>query len=117
MIGLCLLLLPVSTFAFNGVRSFLSKQALVVSFFDHVSNELLDRPLAIREICNILNHHIDYFYLGCVASSVSYFLIVRASYMYSRLYDLPFYRINYDKFRMFIIFISILFIRDVENAI
>jgi hypothetical protein len=117
MIGLCLLLIPTSVVAFNGVRSFLSKQALVVSFFDHVSNELLDRPLAIREICNILHHHIDYFYLGCVTSSVTYFIMVRASYMYSRLYDLPFYRINYDKFRMFIIFISILFIRDVENAI
>lgn len=119
MIGLCLLLFIPSYHAFGGVRSLLSTKAVVVSFLDEVTSELLDRPLAIRELGIIMNHHVDYFYIGCVVSSVSYFAFYRV-HLYSsfnRLNDLSVYRNTYYYFRIFLFTMFLLFTRDVENAI
>lgn len=117
MIGLCLLLFIPTCHAFGSVRSLLSTKAVIVSLLDEVTSELLDRPLAIREFGTIMHHHVDYFYIGCVVSSVSYFAFYRLhSYSY-RLNDLSVYRNTYSQFRVFIFIMFLLFTRDVENAI
>jgi len=119
MIGLCLLLFIPCSSAFGSIRSLLSTKAVVVSLLDEVSSELLDRPLAIREFGGIMHHHVDYFYIGCFASSVSYFAFYRL-HLYSsfnRLNDLSVYRNTYSMFRVFIFVMFLLFTRDVENAI
>jgi len=119
MIGLCLLLFIPCSSAFGGVRSLLSTKAVVVSLLDEISSELLDRPLAIHEFGGIMNHHVDYFYIGCFASSVSYFAFYRL-HSYSsvvRLNDLSVYRNTYYYFRVFLFTMILLFTRDVENAI
>jgi hypothetical protein len=106
-------------YAFGSVRSLLSTKAIVVSLLDEVASELLDRPLAVREFGGILNHHVDYFYIGCVVSSVSYFAFYRV-YAYSsfvRLNDLSVYRNTYSNFRVFLFILILLFTRDIENAI
>ena len=120
MIGLCLLLsLPTSLHAFGSIRSLLSTQAIVISILDEVTNELLDRPLAVREFCGIMNHHVDYFYIGCAVSSVTYFTLQRIHWYASfvKLKELSVYRNSYLNFRIFIFIIALIFIRDVENAI
>lgn len=119
MIGLCLLLLIPTYHSFGSIRSLLSTKAVIVSILDEVTSELLDRPLAIREFGIIMNHHVDYFYIGCVVSSISYFVFHRI-HLYSsfnRLNDLSVYRNTYSQFRVFIFIIIMVFIRDVENAI
>jgi hypothetical protein len=117
MIGLCLLLCFTNAYAFRGIRFLLSSQAVVVSLLDEVTHELLDRPLALREFTGIMNHHVDYFYIGCFASSVSYFAFYRLhSYPY-RLNELSIYKGTYSNFRAFLFIILMVFIRDVENAI
>jgi len=119
MIGLCLLLFIPSCHGFGGIRSLLSTKAVVVSLLDEISSELLDRPLAIRELGIIMNHHIDYFYIGCVVSSMSYFVFHRvpldSSFM--KLNHLSVYRNTYYYFRIFLFTMFLLFTRDVENAI
>ena len=117
MIVLCLLFCFANTYAFRGIRFLLSSQAVMVSLLDEVTHELLDRPLALREFTGIMNHHVDYFYIGCFASSVSYFAFYRLhSYPY-RLNELSVYKGTYSNFRAFIFIIFMVFIRDVENAI
>lgn len=119
MIGLCLLFMIPRTIAFGSIRSFIYTKAIVVSLLDEVATELLDRPLAVREFGGILNHHVDYFYIGCVVSSVSYFVFHRV-YIYSsfsRLHDLSVYRNTYYNFRVFIFILFMIFTRDIENAI
>ena len=119
MIGLCLLFMIPGSIAFGSIRSFISSKAMVVSILDEVATELLDKPLAVRELCGIFNNHIDYFYIGCVASSVSYFVFHRV-YIYSsfpRLYDLSVYRNTYYNFRVFIFILFMILTRDIENAI
>lgn len=119
MIGLCLLFsLPIIN-SYGSIRYLLSSRAVVVSLLDEVTSELFDRPLAIREVSGLLNHHIDYFYIGCVISSVSYFMFHRI-HTYSsfiKLNDLSVYRDTYRKFRMILFIIILLCMRDVENAI
>ena len=119
MIGLCLLFMIPSYHAFGSIRSLLSNRAMVVSLLDEVSNELLDKPLAIHEIAGIFNNHVDYFYIGCVVSSVSYFAFHRLHFYssLSRLNELHVYRNSYRNFRVFLFILVMLFIRDVENAI
>ena len=92
---------------------------MIVSLLDEVTSELLDRPLAMREFGIIMNHHVDYFYIGCVVSSVSYFAFHRLHFYSSvvRLNDLYVYRNTYSHFRIFIFTMFLLFTRDVENAI
>jgi len=121
MIGLCLLfMIPIPTYhAFGSVRSLLSSRAMIVSILDEVTTELLDKPLAMHEFGGILNNHVDYFYICCVVSSVSYFVFHRVHFYssLSRLNDLSVYRNSYRNFRVFLFIIGMLFIRDVENAI
>ena len=118
MIGLCLLLIP-GSHAFGSVRSLLSSRAIVVSILDEVTTELLDKPLAMHEFGGILNHHVDYFYIGCVVSSITYFTFQRVHLYkyYMKLNDLSVYRNSYRNFRMFIFIIGLIFIHDIENAI
>ena len=118
MIGLCLLIsLPV-IYSYGGIRHLLSTRAAMISLLDEVSTELLDRPLAIREVTGIFNHHIDYFYIGCVISSIGYFSFNHMyTYSYLKLNDLSVYRTTYRNFRMIVFIIILLFTRDVENAI
>jgi len=119
MIGLCLLFMIPGSVAFGSIRSLLSTKAVVVSLLDEVATEWLDKPLAVREFCGIFNHHVDYFYIGCVASSVSY-LVFHRVYIYSsfsRLHDLSVYRNTYYNFRVFIFILFMIFTRDIENAI
>jgi len=120
MIGLCLfIILPTTGYAFRGIRSFLSSQAVVVSLLDEVTHEFLDRPLAIKEVVGLFNNHIDYFYVGCIASSVTYITLNRI-YLYpsfTKLNELPIYKNTYRNFRVFLFIIIMLFMRDIENAI
>lgn len=115
MIGLCLLSMIPSYHAFGSIRNLLSSKAVIVSLLDEVTTELLDRPLAIREFGGIFNHHVDYFYICCVLSSISYFAFHRVHL--NRLNDLSVYRNSYRNFRVFLFILITLFIRDVENAI
>jgi len=120
MIGLCLLLLIPSCRAFGSIRGLLSTQAVAISILDEITSELLDRPLALREVGGILNyHHVDYFYIGCAVSSVTYFTLQRVHWYesYVKLNDLSVYRNSYRNFRMFLFLVVLIFIRDVENAI
>lgn len=119
MIGLCLLFsLPIIN-SYSNIRYLLSSRAVVVSILDEVTSELFDRPLAMREISGLLNHHIDYFYIGCVISSISYFTFHRMQTYSSflKLNDLSVYRDTYHKIRMILFIIVLLFMRDIENAI
>jgi hypothetical protein len=120
MIGLCLfILLPNSVYTFNGIRSFISSQAVIVSFLDEVTHEFLDRPLAIKEITGLFNNHIDYFYIGCIASSITYITLNRIFVYpsFTKLNELPIYKNSYRNFRVFLFIIIMLFMRDIENAI
>ena len=121
MIGLCLCLLLCfpTVYAFISIRSLLSTQAVVISVLDEVTNELLDRPLVIREFNGLLNHHVDYFYFGCALSSVSYFAF-QYIYIYpyiNKFKSLSIYGDSYRNIRVFMFIIIILFMRDIENAI
>lgn len=119
MIGLCLLLYLPSLHAFRGIRFLLSTQAVGISMLDGITHELLDRPLVIHELEGMLNHHIDYFYIGCFTSSVTYFTLQRLQWYayFIKLNDLPVYRNSYLNFRMFLFIIGLILMRDVENAI
>lgn len=119
MIGLCLLLFIPSCHAFGSIRALLSTQAVAISILDEVTSELLDRPLAIREVGGMLNHHFDLFYIGCAVSSVTYFTLhhVYLYKSYMKLNDLSVYRNSYRNFRVFLFILVMIFIRDVENAI
>ena len=119
MIGLCLLLLIPSCHAFRSIRALLSTQAMAISILDEVTNELLDRPLAMREVVGMLDHHVDYFYIGCAVSSVTYFTLQRLHWYdsYMKLNDLSVYRNSYRNIRVFLFLVVLIFIRDVENAI
>lgn len=120
MIGLCLLLcLPTTLHAFGSIRTLLSRQAMAISILDEVTSELLDRPLAIREFGGIMNHHVDYFYIGCAVSSVTYFTLQRMHWYASfiKLKELSVYRNSYLNFRIFLFIVVLIFMRDVENAI
>jgi len=120
MIGLCLfILLPNTINAFRGIRAFISSQAVVVSLLDEVTHEFLDRPLAIKEITGFFNNHIDYFYIGCITSSITYITLNRI-YVYpsfTKLNELSIYKNSYRNFRVFLFLLIMLFMRDVENAI
>ena len=119
MIGLCLLFSLPMIDAFGNIRVLLSTRAVMVSVLDEVTSELLDRPLAMHEVSGLLNHHIDYFYIGCVISSISYFMFHRMNTYSSflKLSDLSVYRNTYRNFRMILFIIILLFMRDIENAI
>jgi hypothetical protein len=119
MIGLCLLFSLPLIHSYGSIRYLLSSRAVVVSLLDEVSSELFDRPLILREVSGIFNNHIDYFYIGCVISSISYFTFQRMNtYSYFiKLNDLFVYRDTYRKFRMILFIIVLLCMRDIENAI
>lgn len=120
MIGLCLfILVPNTVHAFNGIRSFISRQAVVVSLLDEVTHEFLDRPLAIKEITGLFNNHIDYFYVGCIASSITYISLNRIYLFpsFTKLNELSIYKNTYRNFRVILFIIIMLFMRDIENAI
>jgi hypothetical protein len=119
MIGLFLLINLPTIYAFRGIKPFITSQAAVVSLLDEVTNEFLDRPLAIKEITGLFNNHIDYFYIGCIASSITYVTYNRLNMQnsFTKLNDLPIYKNSYRNFKLFIIILISICMRDVENAI
>lgn len=101
----------------GGVRAFISGHAVMSSILDEVVGEVLDRPLVMHEFEGFTTNHIDYFYFGCVLTSISLYLSYHNALPLDRFYDLVEFRNISRCVRVFAFVFMIIFIKNLENAI
>ena len=99
---------------FRGIRSFVSSHAIVASVLDETVTDLLDKSVLV----SMINHsaHLDWFYISCSSFSGIAYLTYHASSL-PKLNELVEYRKSYKQFRYFILILTIVFMKDLENAI
>jgi hypothetical protein len=101
----------------GGVRALISTHAVMSSILDEVVGEVLDRPLIMHEFEGFTTNHIDYFYFGCVLTSISLYLTYHAALPLERFYELGEFRNISRCVRVFAFVFMIIFIKNLENAI
>jgi len=100
---------------FRGIRSFVSSHAIVASVLDETVTDLLDKSVLVSAIHNS-GSQIDWFYISGVGVSGIAYLTYHASSL-PKLNELVVYRESYKQFRYFIFIFTIVFMKDLENAI
>jgi len=100
---------------FRGIRSFVSSHAIVASVLDETVTDLLDKSVLVSMIHNS-GSQIDWFYMSGVGVSGIAYLTYHASSL-PKLNELVVYRESYKQFRYFIFIVTIVFMKDLENAI
>ena len=100
--------------ALRGIRSFVSSHAIVASVLDETVTDLLDKSVMV----SVINHsaHLDWFYVSGVGVSGIAYLTYHASSL-PKLNELVVYRESYKQFRYFILIFTMVFMKDLENAI
>jgi len=98
----------------RGIRSFVSSHAIVASVLDETVTDLLDKSV----LASVINHsaHLDWFYISCSSFSFIAYLTYHSSSL-PKLNELVVYRTSYKQFRYFIFILTIVFMKDLENAI
>ena len=98
----------------RGIRSFVSSHAIVASVLDETVTDLLDKSVMV----SVINHsaHLDWFYVSGVGVSCLAYYTYHASFL-PKLNELVVYRESYKQFRYFIFILTIVFMKDLENAI
>ena len=99
---------------FRGIRSFVSSHAIVASVLDETVTDLLDKSLFVSMITH--SAHLDWFYISGVGVSGIAYLTYHNSSL-PKLNELLVYRQSYKQFRYFIFILTIIFMKDLENAI
>jgi hypothetical protein len=98
----------------RGIRSFVSSHAIVASVLDETVTDLLDKSVLVSVITH--SAHLDWFYISGVGVSGLAYLTYHASSL-PKLNELVVYRDSYKQFRYFIFILTIVFMKDLENAI
>jgi len=99
----------------RGIRSFVSSHAIVASVLDETVTDLLDKSVLVSMIHNS-GSQVDWFYMsGVGVSGIAYFTYHASSL--PKLNELVVYRESYKQFRYFILILTIVFMKDLENAI
>ena len=116
---LCLLWMVERMVAFEfgtlrGIRSFVSSHAIVASVLDETVTDLLDKSVLVSVISH--SAHLDWFYISGASVSCIAYLTYHASSL-PKLNELVVYRESYKQFRCFIFILTIVFMKDLENAI
>jgi len=99
----------------RGIRSFVSSHAIVASVLDETVTDLLDKSVLVSMIHNS-GSQVDWFYISGVGVSGIAYLTYHASSL-PKLNELVVYRESYKQFRYFILILTIVFMKDLENAI
>jgi len=100
---------------FRGIRSFVSSHAIVASVLDETVTDLLDKSVLVSAIHNS-GSQVDWFYFSGVGVSGIAYLTYHASSL-PKLNELVVYRESYKQFRYFIFIFTIVFMKNIENAI
>jgi len=100
--------------ALRGIRSFVSSHAIVASVLDETVTDLLDKSVMV----SIINHsaNLDWFYISGASVSFLAYLTYHASSL-PKLNELVVYRESYKQFQYFIFIFTIVFMKNIENAI
>ena len=99
----------------RGIRSFVSSHAVVASALDERITDVLDKSVFVSTIHNSLSQ-IDWFYISGVGVYFIAYVVYHSSSL-PRLRELAEYRDVYKQFRYFMFIFTIVFMKDINNAI
>ena len=99
----------------RGIRSFVSSHAIVASVLDETVTDLLDKSVLVSAIHNSATQ-VDWFYISGASFSFLAYLTYHSSSL-PKLNELVVYRKSYKQFQYFIFIFTIVFMKNIENAI
>jgi hypothetical protein len=99
----------------RGIRSFVSSHAVVASILDEKITDVLDKSVFVSTIHNSFSQ-IDWFYISGVSVYFVAYVVYHSSTL-PRLRELVVYRNIYKQFQYFMFVFTIVFMKDINNAI